>query len=170
MPLSGIYLSLPKRKLLIWLRKNEPKYLRESSDGLMSLLKGEIDMFDWLGKNPTPIDVHTQRDEILNAGLRLAMDWGDQWLRPIQQRLSEIYTHLSDESLNQCNTECQATMKFGNELIMQIAKLNDGDIDRVVWRERIRTRATWINEDNLSSLYSQGMYYAYKDGGLPCAI
>jgi hypothetical protein len=30
-------------------------------------------------------------DDILNAGLHLAMEWGEDWLTPIQERLGSSY-------------------------------------------------------------------------------
>lgn len=105
---------------------------------------------------------------ILNKGLDLAMEFGQNWLRPIQSRLAGLFPRLSKEEFDEYDRICREAMKYGH------AKL------RVCWREAkadkpqafqffrrdIHALYPWVSESNLSQLFSQGCYYAYKDGEL----
>lgn len=120
-------------------------------------------MFNWLRRLSSK-NAPLERAEVLNAGLNLAMEWGEQWLQPIQQRLAKRYTGLSVEELDRYNAECQAAMKFGHDLVYLMAERLGADVNMDAWRGQVLERYSWINESNLSRLFSQGMYYAYKDG------
>jgi hypothetical protein len=102
---------------------------------------------------------------VLNDGLALAMEWGDEWLRPIQERLARAHPELTSDDLDRYDTACRAAMDRGHGLVselMQRERLAPGD---ELWR-RFRAvsslRDPWISDDNLGHLYSQGCYYAMK--------
>ena len=75
-------------------------------------------MFGWRKQSQSAVSLVNSRVEVFNVGLNLAMEWGEDWLQPIQRRLPIM------------------TARF-----------------------------QWVNTDNLSRLFSQGMYYAWKDLG-----
>lgn len=110
------------------------------------------------------LDPDTLRAEQLNAGLALAMEWGENWLKPIQARLRLRYPQLSQAELDQFNSLCQEAMKFGHDTVYELAQ-EAGTKTRVSdFESRFRTRYPWADARNVSHLYSQGMYYAWKDG------
>lgn len=103
--------------------------------------------------------------DILNEGLHLAMAWGEDWLKPIQPRLAKLHPELSAGELEQYNTICQEAMQFGCEAAKQFAAIalaeeNAQNLER--FSSQIRQHYPWANNDNLSRLFSQGIYYALK--------
>ena len=102
---------------------------------------------------------------ILNEGLHLALAWGEDWLKPIQPRLAKLHPELRAEELEQYNTICQEAMRFGYEKAKQyaaIALAEEHTKNLELFSSQIRQRYPWANDDNLSSLFSQGIYYALK--------
>jgi hypothetical protein len=103
--------------------------------------------------------------DILNDGLDLAMAWGEDWLKPIQPRLAKLHPELSAEELEAYNTVCQEAMLFGCEKAKQytaIAMAEEHTKNLELFSSQIRQRYPWANDDNLSCLFSQGIYYALK--------
>ena len=102
-------------------------------------------------------------DEILNVGLNLAMEWGENWLQPIQDRLRKRYSDLTCKELDLCNAQCQAAMEFGHNLVAECLKPNrDDPTIRSEYERRMREAYPWISDDNLSHNFSQAMYYTMK--------
>ena len=103
-------------------------------------------------------------DAILNVGLELAMEFGENWLEPIQSRLAERHPELSPVELNACNDTCQAAMKFGHREVASALTRTRADQRKAfeLFREAVRARYSWMSDENLSHLFSQGCYYAMK--------
>ena len=51
------------------------------------------------------------RETLLNNGLELAMDWGEDWLAPIQDRLLQRHRSLRRDELDELDTACREAMK-----------------------------------------------------------
>lgn len=100
-------------------------------------------------------------DTTLNLGFDLAMEWGHDWLRPIQSRLKKLRPDLSSKQLRECNEICQATMKDGHLLVCNFIRTG-ADIDQDGWTAEMRTKYPWMSEENLDRCFSQGCYYAMK--------
>jgi hypothetical protein len=105
------------------------------------------------------------RDELLNEGLGLAMDWGDSWLSPIQPRLHRLHPHLDARELEECNTTCQGAMRLAFEAVH--ASIREGSTNLAVetLAPIVTARYPWVDEENLARLLKQGTYYAAKMGG-----
>jgi hypothetical protein len=105
-------------------------------------------------------------NNILNQGLSLALEWGEQWLEPIQERLGTIYPQLSEKELDDYNSYCKKVASDGNALIFKIVHEDSEDFygvkNRQLWKKTMLERYPWINEENLSRSYSQSCYYAMK--------
>lgn len=116
-----------------------------------------------MGIGLAPVTELDQR--ILNDGLALAMEWGDDWLKPIQARLGREHPGLSVEDLDRYDKECRAAMTRGHHLVGKLA-MQEGLQPSPEMFDRFcadaRRRDPWISDDNLSHLYSQGCYYAMK--------
>lgn len=102
----------------------------------------------------------SSRDRILNVGLRLAREFGEHWLQPIQGRLSKRYPDLSTDELEEYNRICQEAMR----LVYTFAEEKGSEPSADDFKAAISSRYPWINRANLSRLRSQGHYYARKDG------
>jgi len=106
---------------------------------------------------------------ILNVGLDLAMEFGKNWLKPIQSRLAERYPTLATKDLDAYDTDCRACMTYANDLIVRCWRETKGSQDESfrLFQERVLGRYAWVSAPNLARLFSQSCYYAWKDGDLP---
>ena len=104
-------------------------------------------------------------DALLNEGLALAMDWGDNWLSPIQARLHKLHPSLSAAELEECNATCQSAMHLAYEAVH--ASIRDGSsaVSLEALASIVRARHPWVDDENLARLLRQGIYYAAKVGG-----
>lgn len=105
------------------------------------------------------------RDELLNEGLSLAMEWGKNWLQPIQERLQRRHLELSKEELDELNDKAQAAMKFGHNLVYESVERDGKAIADQDFAREVQVRYPWVHEKNIRHMYSQGRYYAWKDFG-----
>ncbi len=105
---------------------------------------------------------------ILNVALELAMTFGEDWLKPVQPRLSNRYPDLSRKELDQYDAQCREVMELGQQQAPDCwrkagVKRNDG---LKLFRAAVHARFPWVSNENLTHLYSQGCYYAWKNGEL----
>ena len=105
------------------------------------------------------------RSDVLNAGLHLAMEFGENWMKPIQSRLHERYPALSEAELNELNQICQDAMRFGHARVYDLAAKSGDKTKFAAFKPLMMAKYAWVNGHNLSRLFSQGMYYAWKDLG-----
>ena len=120
-------------------------------------------MIGWL-KKKTATSESQDRNHILNDGLHLAMEWGEDWLKPIQERLSKAYPGLLKEQLDEYSAICQAVMKYGHDQTYKLAELKGNKVSAEEFESIMISRYPWVNSENLSRLFSQGIYYSWKDG------
>jgi hypothetical protein len=121
-------------------------------------------MFAWLTrqKQQTP---PTGREPIWNDGLEMAMEWGENLLKPIQPRLASRYPALTPAELDEINTLCQAAMKFGHETVYGLASRSGSRTKLESFATVMKRRYPWVDAKNVSRLFNQGMYFAWKDMG-----
>ncbi len=104
-------------------------------------------------------------DEILNYGLRLSMDFGDNWLKPINSRLAEKYPELSKSEALNCDKLCKKINNEAHNFVKQNPVKTEntiGFIDPDGFNSFMLDKFSWIDSENLSKLYSQSCYYARK--------
>jgi len=102
---------------------------------------------------------------LLNVGLNLSMEFGENWLEPINERLSEIYPELTTLELNYCNELCSKINKTAHGFIKNNPKQIGQEftfIEFIVFEKFMTDRYEWINHSNLNALYSQSCYYSMK--------
>jgi hypothetical protein len=110
-------------------------------------------------------------EKILNKGLQFALEFGTNWLQPIQSRLSNTFPHLETNDLNNYDRICRTAMKTGHNYIykklesaaFENRKLNEKDLARDL-KSFLHKDYPWIDDSNLKTIFSQGCYYAWKDG------
>lgn len=106
---------------------------------------------------------------ILNAGLDLAMAFGEHWMEPIQKRLALVQLQLSAEELNQYDAQSRQAMKRGHDLVPDCFR-EAANVQREAYRlfeKRLLKEYPWVSSEMSSRLFSQGCYYAWKDGNMP---
>lgn len=96
------------------------------------------------------------------------MEWGPNWLKPIQERLAVKYPHLNVEELDAYQAVCRSAMNFGHEQVPEHWHAAGGDQAEAERRSQqaVLARYPWVSPANLSHLFSQGCYYAWKDGAI----
>lgn len=99
---------------------------------------------------------------LLNEGLCLAMEWGENWLKPIQPRLCELHPELSRETLNEIDLFCRKAMQEAHELVKEMITNQGLNVNHEAYSRNLRERHPWINDENIARLHSQGMYYSLK--------
>lgn len=103
--------------------------------------------------------------EIQNTALNLSMEFGENWLQPIQQRLAQIYPKLTAKELEQYNALSKTVNQKANKYVKDHpVKCAEGvtfvDFDR--FENYMLAQYDWIAIENLQRLYSQSCYYAMK--------
>ncbi|RAV99240.1 hypothetical protein [Pseudochryseolinea flava] len=63
------------------------------------------------------MDSSTSANKILNTGLEFAMEFGPNWLKPIQDRLHASFPSLTTQTLDEYNETCRDVMFKGHEFI-----------------------------------------------------
>ncbi|MBW3570973.1 MAG: hypothetical protein KY467_07695 [Gemmatimonadetes bacterium] len=103
---------------------------------------------------------------ILNAGLDLAMEFGPNWMQPIQARLAARHPRLSTEALDAYEAACRETMTWAHLRVPEHWNAVGGDEAEAFRRFKVQvlTAYPWISGKNLKRLWTQGRYYASKDG------
>jgi hypothetical protein len=101
---------------------------------------------------------------ILNIGLGLAMELGEQWLQPIQTRLGAKFPSLSGADLDGYDSVCRQAMRFGHKQVVLTIRRRNHDLRAHFERFRavVLVEYPWITKKNLGRLFSQGCYYAMK--------
>ncbi len=103
-------------------------------------------------------------DQLLNEGLALAMDWGDNWLSPINARLGKVYPHLGATRLDELNARCQGAMRLAYEAVHASLHAGAPGLTLEGLATLVRAPYPWVNDENLARLLRQGVYYAAKVG------
>ncbi|HMR78253.1 MAG TPA: hypothetical protein PKD61_24260 [Polyangiaceae bacterium] len=106
---------------------------------------------------------------ILNVALELAMAFGKDWLAPVQPRLRSRYPSLSFDELDAYDAACRRVLALSRQqapACWRKAGARQSDALKY-FGEAVRVSFPWVNRDNLAHLFSQGCYYAWKNGDLP---
>ena len=104
-------------------------------------------------------------DQILNDGLELSMEFGENWLTDTDTRLSDKYPELSQSDLRKADKLFRKITKNANNFVSKNPIKKYGKvtfIDSSDFKTYLLNKYSWINEENLSRLYSQSCYYAMK--------
>ena len=101
----------------------------------------------------------------LNVGLYLSMEFGENWLMPINDRMHVQFPNLSTDELEYCNTLCKKINTVANQYVYMNPIKKDDHVEFPKFddfRHFMLNKYGWISDNNLSNLYSQSCYYALK--------
>ena len=104
-------------------------------------------------------------NEILNVGLNFSMEFGKNWLQPINQRLLDKFSQLSSTELEECNNICIEINRIAHNFVFENPVKIKPELKFVDYSEFenfMMKNFDWINKENMKCLYSQSCYYAYK--------
>ncbi|MGA9638716.1 hypothetical protein [Flavobacterium sp.] len=103
--------------------------------------------------------------EILNNGLNFSMEFGENWLVEINNRLSKKHPELSKSELDNCEKICRKINKISHDYVSK-NPVKEGNeilfIESSKFKNFIKNKYDWITDDNLNNLYSQSCYYALR--------
>ena len=104
--------------------------------------------------------------EILNLSLNLALEWGENWLAPIQERLIKEIPTLTLNETNDLNLLAKTVRQDINSFIYKTLDAKGVETEQLkeILSEYVKEKYSWIDQENFSRLFSQGCYYAWKDG------
>ena len=93
--------------------------------------------------------------EIINQALAFATEWGENFLKPIHERMAKKYPELSFETVE----VLQVYVKKAESYIYDLAYngCSESDIGR-----KARQQYPWLNDSNTSRLIGIGVYYSMK--------
>ena len=98
-------------------------------------------------------------DELLNTALELTTEWGENFYKPINERILARYPNLTADEIGQLTKLSREAESFIYSLGERELAGEIGETDiPVLAREQI----TWINDTNLYRLINIGMYYARR--------
>lgn len=103
--------------------------------------------------------------EILNIGLVFSMEFGKNWMQPINKRLHNRFPELTYAELEDYNLVCQEANKVAHNYIYSNPKKINGVYNFMNLEEFshfMLKEFNWISEKNMISLYNQSCYYASK--------
>ncbi len=105
---------------------------------------------------------------VLNLGLDLAMAFGADWQCPIQGRLAAQVPRLTAAERDAVDALCREVMAFGQGRLVACWRQAHGDQALAVagFRRAVLARYPWVCEANLSRLFAQACYYAFRDGAI----
>jgi hypothetical protein len=116
--------------------------------------------------NNYPID-----EVIFNMGVKMASEFGENFMKPIQDRLMLQFAFLSRDHVDFYNQICiEARDEAHNFVYNQMEKLAaKRETISKTWsyaqfEVHMKAKYPLMNEANLQHLYSQGCYYCWKDG------
>ena len=104
-------------------------------------------------------------DDVRNDGLELAMDWGEQWLAPIQDRLHARHPALTRAELDRVDDECRSAMRLGHDTVHGFVRDGRPALLAESLAPLLRAQFPWISDENVLRLFRQSLYYTTKAGG-----
>lgn len=98
-------------------------------------------------------------DELLNTALELATEWGENFRKPIHDRIRQKYPGLTDAEIDEL-TETAGRVESRIYTLAEdelAGTLTEGEIVTAAMRE-----IPWLNVQNAGRLKNIGMYYARR--------
>jgi hypothetical protein len=98
--------------------------------------------------------------EIFQKAMDLSLEWGKEWLKPINDRIRATYPSLTEAEAEELNRKCKEIQKYcWDDLCWKEA---DGLITQPKIVAAMKARYPELSDANLNRLISQGYYYARK--------
>lgn len=101
---------------------------------------------------------HPDHDELLNAAMAFILEWGENFGKPILERMKRKFPDLTETEILSFEEKAKKIKFLAFNLIEKAyhEKISTSQ----VWRE-IHDAFPGLSEDNRSHLQTQGMYYAW---------
>ena len=103
--------------------------------------------------------MHPFSDDLLNMALELATEWGENFRKPIHDRIRLKYADLTDAEID----EVAAAARRAECRIYELAEQElDGRLAEFEIVPTARREFPWLNGQNAARLKNIGMYYARR--------
>ena len=101
-------------------------------------------------------------EEVFNAALEMSLEWGENFHKPIQERLRQRFPAVSQDEADELNKVCRelTSYAFDQVELAYLKKIPDREVGA-----NIRARYPLVNADSMARLWSQGQYYAWHGNG-----
>lgn len=112
-----------------------------------------------MGSEPDESTESEYSDELLNCALELVTEWGENYGKPIHERILRAYPGLSPAEIDDLT-------KRAREAEHYIYKLAEQELDGALTEMDIipeaRKKFAWLDGSNAGRLKNIGMFYARK--------
>lgn len=105
-------------------------------------------------------DPQVHENEIVNVAMALSLEWGENFHKPIQDRLLARYPEVSRECADELDKFCREVQSFAFGLYYD--EVMNGNDSGAGVSLKIKKRYPFLNQANLGMLNTQGLYYAHK--------
>lgn len=102
---------------------------------------------------------HPAPNKVFNTAVALSLEWGENWLQPINERLLKIYPFLTRDETEELNEKCKQLQHYALELC---AKELEGKLTKDKIEIEIKIQYPNLNQKNIRQVIRQGMYYVRK--------
>lgn len=97
--------------------------------------------------------------EILNAALELATEWGENFRKPIDERMKAKFPGLTDGEIS----DAESIAKTAESRIYELAEMEErGEISETDITRIAAEEFPWIDAGQIARLKNIGMYYARR--------
>lgn len=103
---------------------------------------------------------YVEAGDVYNTAVMLSLEWGENWLKPIQERLRHYFPDVSEEEATQLDHHCREMMKVAMEVAEQYFFEKIYSLEEA--KRMLKERFPKLAEDNLSRLFSQAIWYVNK--------
>ncbi|VUD69399.1 hypothetical protein TDB9533_04766 [Thalassocella blandensis] len=98
------------------------------------------------------------------------MEFGENWLKPIDDRIKKEYPMISSQRLAELSEIINDTRDYGLKLVLECIEGSESQDEAFEKLENgrenifqlIRERVPGISEENVNKVYSQSIYYSRK--------
>ena len=104
----------------------------------------------------------SSESEMLNYCLSLAQEWGPNWMKRIDKSLIKLYPNISVDRVKYYTDISDEAMKFGYDLTSRLIDSHGEKGARLIFKEKLLEKYIWIDDNNVSHLFSTGTYYHFK--------
>ena len=106
------------------------------------------------------IDASRFAPELLNLALDMSLEWGPNWLKPINERILVAHPQLTERDAQTLQLWCVEAREFA---FAEVEKWYPLEVENKAERalETTRRKYPQIDAHNLAHLFNQGMYYAW---------
>lgn len=114
-----------------------------------------MDLLARLFPKPSPSASH----ELVNAAMKLSLEWGADFGKPIQARLMKMFPEVTQAQADELEELCKQIKRFSFDLYFQVpaGKMTDSGV-----QAKIREHYPFLSHEVVQRISVQGMYYAHK--------